>query len=82
VRDRILKAAAEVRRPVAGPDDQSVERDGASVVVGVWLSGMHPGNWRVALAGDRALVAETAEALAARPGFYRDTAYPTLVYRP
>lgn len=82
MRDRILKIAAEVSRPVVGPDGRSVERDGASVVAGVWLSGMHPGNWRVALAGDPALVAETAESLAARPGFYCDTSYPTLIYRP
>lgn len=82
MKDKVLKAAAEVKHTLTSDDGQQVEVDGASVVLNVWPSSMAAGAWRCALAGDDALVWKVVAALTARPGWVLDSRYPILQIRP
>lgn len=81
MKDKILKAAAEVKHTLTGDDGQEAEVDGRSVVINIWPSSISPGGWRCALAGDNALVWKVVATLTTRTGWVLDTRYPTLLIK-
>ena len=81
MKEKVARAAAVVKHTVTVEGEQR-EVDGASVVVAVWPSGVLPGAWRAALAGDPDLVWKTLTELTTHPGWTLDTRYPTILIRP